>query len=132
MAKTELVISDVWVPQIEGRQYQNPNFFDGPRDGVKTVLLFGNWPEIAAAYKDAGVDVQQDPVETKANDPEPEKLSAEQRSAVPIPDQLDTIPWSGDNGLRRLAMNFSDGSPVTSKDQAVKLIEAERDRRSAD
>ena len=44
-------------PAAEGKRYQNPRFFTAPIPDVSRVHIEGYWPEIAAAYLAAGVDV---------------------------------------------------------------------------
>lgn len=40
-----------------GKRYRNPQHFDRPEPGVKTVVIVGNWPQVADAYEDAGAEV---------------------------------------------------------------------------
>lgn len=40
-----------------GKRYRNPQHFDRPEPGVKTVVIVGYWPKVAAAYEEVGVDV---------------------------------------------------------------------------
>lgn len=44
--------------ELAGREFRNARFFDQPEEGVTAVYLVdGDWPNIARAYKAAGVDV---------------------------------------------------------------------------
>lgn len=40
-----------------GKRYRNPEHFDKPEAGVTSVLVVGDWPNVVAAYKAAGIDV---------------------------------------------------------------------------
>lgn len=81
---TEIVYSTSATPAAAGRRYQNPRFFTGPLDGAQRVIIFGDWPSIAAAYQAAGVPVTLNgvdlpPIQAQASDfgPAAVKLAAE-------------------------------------------------------
>lgn len=40
-----------------GKRYRNPQHFDRPEQGVKAVVIVGEWPKVAAAYEEAGAEV---------------------------------------------------------------------------
>ena len=40
-----------------GKRYRNPEHFDKPEAGVTSVLVVGDWPNVVAAYRAAGIDV---------------------------------------------------------------------------
>jgi hypothetical protein len=42
-----------------GQTQQNPRYFAGPEDGVSSVILVGDWPEIESAYLARGVAVSR-------------------------------------------------------------------------
>lgn len=49
-------------PKAEGMAFRNPRFFAGCEDGVTEVHVFGDWPQIAEAYRAKGVEViEHDP-----------------------------------------------------------------------
>lgn len=39
------------------KRYRNPEHFDKPEAGVTSVLVIGDWPKVAEAYKQVGVEV---------------------------------------------------------------------------
>lgn len=41
----------------EGKHYRNPVYFDRIESEATSVVLDGNYPHIAKAYQDAGIDV---------------------------------------------------------------------------
>jgi hypothetical protein len=40
-----------------GQTQRNPRYFAGPEEGVSSVILVGDWPEIESAYLARGVAV---------------------------------------------------------------------------
>lgn len=56
----QIVYSRTAHPLTEGknRKLQNPRFFTGPIEGATKVFIVGDYPEIAAAYRDAKVSVE--------------------------------------------------------------------------
>lgn len=48
-------------PEADVTQYavRNPAYFRGVETGFARVVLDGNWPEVAEAYKAAGIEVEQ-------------------------------------------------------------------------
>lgn len=54
---TEIIYSGSKVADKGGRKAVNPIYFTGPVEGVKTVFLNGDLPEIKAAYEEKGVKV---------------------------------------------------------------------------
>jgi len=127
----ELVYSTQKTDFQKDRAYSNPRFFTGhARDGFDKVIVVGNWPEVVAAYKKAGVEVEvvkgpkmagEDPI------PAPKKHPSEgPRSDAPIPEGWRDLPWEE---KRPLAQNFAD-QPVINGEQADQVIEAEEKRRA--
>lgn len=41
----------------QGRIYRNPRHFDQVEPGVESIVVIGDWPKVAAAYKEAGAEV---------------------------------------------------------------------------
>ena len=54
-----LIYSQTRHPLADGRKLINPRFFDGPVDGAESVVILGDWPKIAEAYRGLGVDVSE-------------------------------------------------------------------------
>lgn len=42
-----------------GQAQRNPRYFAGPEEGVSSVVLVGDWPEIESAYLARGVSVSR-------------------------------------------------------------------------
>lgn len=40
----------------EGKHYRNPVYFDRPESCATEVVLDGDYPHVAEAYKEAGID----------------------------------------------------------------------------
>ena len=128
----ELVYSTQKTDFQKDRAYSNPRFFIGhARDGFDKVIVVGNWPEVVAAYKKAGVEVEVVKGPKMAGEdpnPAPKKHPSEgPRSDAPIPEGWRDLPWEE---KRPLAQNFAD-QPVINGEQADVLIEAELARRAA-
>lgn len=51
---TEVIYSGSRVANAGGRKALNPKFFVAPIEGVKKVYLNGEYPNIAAAYREQG------------------------------------------------------------------------------
>jgi hypothetical protein len=127
-SKTELVYSSQKTAFIPGRRYANPRFFDGRvKSGVTKVIVVGNWPKVVAAYKAAGIPVQQigdnppplaAPTERSTG---PRKASGE----VDIPADWSKLSWQD---KRALVMQLTD-YPAINSAEADKAIEAELARR---
>lgn len=138
----ELIYSQQSGDFIEGRAYSNPRFFSTPRQGVSKVYLVGDWPKIRAAYEALGVPVERldeqaaiaAPAVYEAAEALVEAAPADERGAIYIPEDFQTLPWTRpaegrDLTLRGLAALFSD-APVLNKAMAVEAIEAELERRA--
>jgi len=135
----DLIYSQSRHPLMDGRQLRNPRFFQGIEEGVKSVVIIGNWPLISAAYGLAGVRVQEidvTPASRSVALPPPElkrPVPTDERGQVYIPEDWVGLPWSRptDAGLtlRGLAAVFADGS-VLNKTQASVAINEELARRA--
>lgn len=61
-----------------GKHYRNPRYFDRPEQAATSVVLDGDYPNIAQAYKAFNVPVHASQSETKAKpQAEPEKPADE-------------------------------------------------------
>lgn len=131
---TEAIYSRERHPLMEGRLYRNPRFFDGIEQGVKRVLIDGDYPEITAAYVAAGVPVSRiDPLTVTGP---ATLLPPHEPGAIVIPEDWRELAWTqkaGEDGtsLRALASAISD-APVTNKADAFEVIEGELARRAAE
>lgn len=140
MATNEIVYSQTMHPEVkEGRKFSNPRFFQGEaEEGVTKVIIVGDFPDIAAAYKAMGAEVVEVENEQRAADAAAviasgEPLTEDQKRALPIPGDWQDLPWTQRGGasgltLRALASSFSD-EPVINKEQAEEAIHAELRRR---
>lgn len=54
-----LIYSQTLHPLADGRKLINPRFFDGPVEGAESVVIIGEWPAIADAYRALGVAVSE-------------------------------------------------------------------------
>ncbi len=54
-----LIYSQTLHPLADGRKLINPRFFTGPVEGAESVVILGEWPAIAEAYRAAGVEVSE-------------------------------------------------------------------------
>ena len=43
----------------DGQSQRNPRYFAGPEEGVSSVIIIGDWPEIESAYLARGVAVSR-------------------------------------------------------------------------
>lgn len=58
----------------KGKNYRAARFFDGrPEQGITSVELDGDFPEIAKAYRDAGVEVVEQAAEKPKQKPKAKK-----------------------------------------------------------
>jgi hypothetical protein len=67
-------------PEMKGRKFQNARYFNEVDPKATDVMIDGDWPNIEAAYKAAGVKV------TKAK-PEAYLAESEKEAAVAAPSQ---------------------------------------------
>lgn len=106
-----------------GRIARNPRFFDGHiEDGATRVFIVGKWPAIIAAYKAAGIEVEEiggEPVW------KPPKRPAPVPDEIDIPEDWRDLSWQA---KRSLAKSLTD-VPVINSEQAREVIEAEIERR---
>lgn len=66
-----------------GKHYRNPRYFDRPEQAATSVVLDGDYPNIAQAYKALSVPVHAAQAESKAKpQPEPEKPADDERDAL--------------------------------------------------
>ncbi|TCM62311.1 hypothetical protein EC844_12539 [Acinetobacter calcoaceticus] len=42
----------------ESGSFQNPKYFESPQYGASSVIVYGDFPEIALAYDEVGIDVE--------------------------------------------------------------------------
>lgn len=61
-----LIYSQTRHPLADGRRLINPRFFDGPVDGAQSVVILGDWPKIAEAYRALGVEVVEPELSERA------------------------------------------------------------------
>ena len=54
-----LIYSQTLHPLVVGRKLINPRFFNGTVDGAESVVIIGDWPVIADAYRALGVEVSE-------------------------------------------------------------------------
>lgn len=119
---------------VAGRAYSNPRFFSTPRANASKVYIYGNWPEIEAAYTTLGVPVERmDSAPTVS--PTAVKMpvmSYGEPGRVTIPEGWRDLPWTkGEVTLRGLASRVSTAKVINSAD-AIAAIEAEIARRAVD
>lgn len=132
-SKLEIYYSQQTSDFSKGKAYSNPRYFSTPRAGATKVYIVGDWPNIAAAYKAAGVPVvllteDMQPV-VPLEPPVPVQLEKQKDySGVEIPVGWREMPWVGVTSLRGLATKLTD-STVLNKSQAVAVILAELARR---
>jgi hypothetical protein len=71
-----------------GKVYRNPRYFDAPMGNETKVIVCGDWPDVASAYRDAGVEVEIRPGPVKAGQvpPIPEGLKAQVETGAPVYD----------------------------------------------
>jgi hypothetical protein len=62
--KTEIVYSAQKTNFLPGVRYANPRYFVGPRHDVTSVIIVGNWPNVADAYQFANPEMTVAIVET--------------------------------------------------------------------
>lgn len=128
---------------VEGYRYANPRFYNGSiRSDVRKVVIVGEWPAVAAAYKAAGIEVrnvayiscpadiegaaEKSPNEIPGSNASTAPKKAEDPNAVEIPEAWEKLEWAD---LRHIAALLTD-KPVTSKKIASEAIKAELDRRA--
>lgn len=126
---TEIVFSNQKRGFERGRHYSNPEYFDGRfRDGVTHVYVIGNWPKIVEAAEAKGLPC------TQLREGAP--ISWRDGVAPVAPDQpLIEIPktWGhfGATRLIELATSIAQRD-VANRKQAVRIIEAELERRASE
>jgi len=54
-----LIYAQTRHPLADGRRLVNPRFFHGVVEGAESVIIIGDWPKIAEAYRAAGVEVSE-------------------------------------------------------------------------
>jgi hypothetical protein len=122
----------------EGKQFRNATMFSAPDPRATKVYIVGNHPLVANAYSKRGVEIvhiaPDDPRLTGASAavqkpssslPDRPEFSQEQKSAVPIPPDWESMPWAD---LRRLAASLST-QPVPNKKIARTIVLDELTRR---
>jgi hypothetical protein len=134
----KIVYSQTAVALKEGETYRNPRFFAGVEEGVEAVSIHGDWPEIAKAHLDAGVDVSvitpPAPPLWLENAAAPlflfPVLPEDERSSIHIPNDWRELRYTGRAGLtlRSLASKLSD-EPILNRAQAEAAVMAELARR---
>lgn len=55
----EIFYSQEHRPPLKRQTFRNPRFFTGVEPKARKVVIHGDWPEIAAAYKAAKVPVEK-------------------------------------------------------------------------
>ena len=113
---------------VKGRAYGNPRFFSTPRADAVRVHIYGDWPNIEAAYLAIGVPVEKvgsTPVAKPASVAPIKTATPVDAAAVVIPAGWRELPWSKPNAdgltLRGLAASVSP-VPVTNGDAARAAI----------
>lgn len=119
---------------VEGRAYANPRFFSTPRNGATKVYIYGEYPNIEAAYLACDVEV------VRVDPAPPSHVAAtvtistarpEDAASVEIPANWRDLPWTQGDGLtlRALASSISP-TPVLNKKQAAAAVGGELVRRA--
>ena len=122
----ELVYADHRNATSAGRVHLNPRLFNGvPEDGATKVYLFGEWPQIALAYRAMGVEVIE--ARPKPDHPEPpppapvfSEPEPKARDWSLLPDDWRDMTWQE---LRALAKDAGKGW-VINRGAAVEAVEA--------
>lgn len=111
----------------KGRRYANPRFFGGKaRSGITKCIVVGNWPEVVAAYRGAGIEVEIVKQErAKGNLMAPVNSFPREPEKVDIPADYRERDW---NEIRKMASDVSP-VPAINREQAIASIEAELERR---
>lgn len=112
----------------EGRVWRNAKLFDGKVEpGVSKVIVVGDRPRIVAAYRAAGVEVEEIGVAPRrgAGPPAPPKPVERYFDLTEIPEDWRELSWQA---KRALAKKLTD-VPVINSAQANVAIEAEIERR---
>lgn len=125
---TKLAYGRTLLPAMEGKAFRNARFFTAPEEGVESVWIDGDYPEIEAAYAAKGVKTYRlDAAQPTPAEPESPAPANPLVPTIVIPADWRDLPWSqpDERGLtlRGLASDVS-AEPVKTKDEAVKVIEA--------
>jgi hypothetical protein len=135
----ELVYSQQTTDYEAGKRYANPRFFNGSvRAGITHVILVGDWPAVADAYRRAGVKVSTvapgaplSEAKSIGDAPAPEAPSGGgeidlTKVEIPTEEELGEMDWSD---LRTKVKEL--GGTVTNKAQAIEFINAKRSEKDA-
>lgn len=149
MRRDEVIYSAQKRDFIKGRRYMNPRHFSGPVNDAASVIIVGKWDNIVDAYRMQAADVKLTVVadlrelsalfERRASGKpdmpspqtrKPRAKAADQSAAeitLPAFEEMSGLAFPA---LRKLATQLSEDE-ITSREQALAIVEQERARRAA-
>ncbi len=94
-----VIYSDQTSGFLPGYAYRNPQYFQAPLGRPEKVIVCGDYPNVAAAYRTLGVEVEERPAYVPG------------RTAVPPPPETVRAKISGDELKRHALDHDGDGKP---------------------
>lgn len=119
----------------KGPKYQNPQWFDRIHNDAAKVIVVGNWPAVAEAYRGLGIPVEivdRYPPREGQSKPVMAAPVASTSKAASIPEGWENLPWADPKGgmtIRKVAQQFSEAVVINSR-HAAKIIREEQARRA--